>query len=138
MEAKGYSVSTSREEAHAQAQAAYTRRRASPSKTPFERLTEARRQPTQELLAKIDVGGCPKLLTCLLDYEAMVRRIADNVGYAFVSSDELLFRSAREIAKASDEGLITQDQAVNRLLALDAQIDEIYRALQVERARRRP
>ena len=136
MEAKGYSTSIFPWKARDDAQAAYARRArpvSVPEKTPFERLTEARRQWTRELLTKIDAGECPKLLTCLFDYEATVRRIAaDNVGYTFTSADELLFRAVREIGKASDDGTITQDQAVNRLLALDVQIDEIYRS---ERAR---
>lgn len=143
MEAKGYSWGTSLEEAKTKAYWADMQRQGQraasiPKETPFERLTEARRLVTRELLTKIDLGECPRLLPCLLDYEAFVRRIAVNVDYTFTSADELLFRQVREIGKASDEGLITQDQAVNRLLALDVQIDETYRATQIERARRRP
>jgi hypothetical protein len=132
MEAKGYSVGSQTEVAHAVAQ----RQAASqPTKTPFEALTEARRQWTRDLLTKIDRGDCFRLLPCLTDYEDTVRTIGRNVGYTFVSADELLFRAAREIASSADDGTITQAQAVNRLLALDVSIDEIYRSLQIERAR---
>ena len=102
----------------------------------FKILTEKRRPVTQELLRRIEDGQCPRLVLCMREYEDRVRRIGADVDYPFSSRDELLFRAVREIAKASDEGTITQDQAVNRLLALDVQIDEIYRALQIERARR--
>jgi len=139
LEARGYSTSIFPWRAPVLAQQAVAAPKTSPepTKSPFERLTETRRQWTRELLAKIDAGQCPKLLTCLRDYEASVRRFGDWVGYTFTSSDELLFRAAREIGKASDEGVITQDQAVNRLLALDAQTEETYRALQIERTRQR-
>lgn len=138
MEARGYSVSMFPWRVRGMAQEAALRRgAATPQRTPFERLTEQRRELTRTLLKKIDAGDClrPRLLSCLEDYERGVRELALRVGYSFVSRDELLFRAAREIARAADDGTITQDQAVNRLLALDAQIDELYRAIQTERAR---
>ncbi len=137
MEARGYSVSMFPWRARAMAQEAASRVTSVPHGTPFERLTEQRRELTRTLLKKIDGGSCVQLRPCLDEYEAGVREIAARVGYTFVSADELLFRAARTIAHAADDGTITQDQAVNRLLALDAQIDEIYRALQIERARQR-
>jgi len=63
------------------------------------------------------------LVPCLAEYEGQVRRIAQEEGYTVVSADELLFRAIRQIGQAADEGTITQDQAVNRLLALDAEIE---------------
>jgi hypothetical protein len=94
--------------------------------TPFERLTERRRVHTQVFLRRVEAEDCPLVVECLRDYETAVRRIADEVGYTFSSRDELLFRTAREIAGAADDGTITQNQAVNRLLVLDAQIEELY------------
>ncbi len=94
-----------------------------PTGTPWERLTERRRPLTQALLRRVEQGGCPRLVPCLAEYEGQVRRIAQEEGYTVVSADELLFRAIRQIGQAADEGTITQDQAVNRLLALDAEIE---------------
>ncbi len=135
MEALGYGVSNFGPTAAARA-AVPPPTPPPPTRTPFGLLTEQRRELTRALLKKIDAGDCLRLLSCLEDYEGGVRELARRVGYSFVSGDELLFRAAREIARAADDGTITQKQAINRLLALDAQIDEIYRALQIERARR--
>jgi len=131
LEARGYSTSMIpwRAPVLAQRAAAVRATPPEPIKTPFEQLTEARRQPTRQLLGRIDAGECPRLQTCLLDYEVTVRRLGDWVGYTFTSADELLFRAVRQIGKAADEGTITQEQAVNRLLVLDASIEEQYRAI---------
>ena len=66
---------------------------APPMATPFERLTEARRHWTRQLLEKIDGGECVRLTPCWADYEETVRRIAGNVSYTVTSGDELLFRA---------------------------------------------
>lgn len=91
--------------------------------TPFEQLTEARRPLTQNLLQRVERDACPLLAVCLSQYERDVRRLAAEVNYTTTSADELTFRAVREIARASDEGTITQTQAVNRILLIDAEIE---------------
>jgi len=108
-----------------------------PAGTPWDRLTERRRPLTQALLRRVEQHGCPRLVPCLAEYESQVRRIAQEEGYTVVSADELLFRAVRQIGQAADEGSITQDQAVNRLLALDAEIEARSKPLKRDPAQTR-